>query len=89
MTADTVLTAAVVVPGQAPSGIYGPSCQARGELDAPKVNEAGRILPRRVELHTNDGGRSPDAVAGWHTSAVRRSIADGLRGSVPYVYPAV
>ncbi|MFP5021632.1 substrate-binding domain-containing protein [Pseudonocardia phyllosphaerae] len=103
--ADDVLTVAFVVPGQGPSGIYGPSCRASGELSAAEINEAGGILSRRVELHAVDGGRSPgavadeverltatgraDAVVGWHTSAVRRSVADRLRGSVPYVYTAV
>jgi len=104
VTAD-VIEIAFVVPASGPSGIYGPSCQASGRFAAIEINEAGGILGREVRLRTVDGGQSPgrvasevgalvdaglvDAVTGWHTSAVRETLAPRLRGRVPYVYTAV
>lgn len=103
--ADDVLDIAFVVPESGPSGIYGPSCQASAKLAATEINQAGGILGREVRLCTVDGGRAPaqvadevemmvefglvEAVAGWHTSAVRKAVAPRLRGRVPYIYTAV
>ncbi|ODT98701.1 MAG: hypothetical protein ABS81_27255 [Pseudonocardia sp. SCN 72-86] len=100
-----VLEIAFVVPESGPSGIYGPSCLASGKLAVTEVNEAGGILGCEVRLRPVDGGRSPrqvaadvqrlvdtgavQAVTGWHTSAVRQTLAPRLRGRVPYVYTAV
>lgn len=104
MTAD-ILNIAFVVPESGPSGIYGPSCRASGQLAAMEINEAGGILGREVRLITVDGGRSPgrvaaeveeivgrglaEAVTGWHTSAVREALVPRLCGRVPYIYTAV
>ncbi|ODU00318.1 MAG: hypothetical protein ABS81_24000 [Pseudonocardia sp. SCN 72-86] len=104
MTAD-VLEIAFVVPESGPSGIYGPSCTASGQLAIAELNATGGILGREVRLRTVDGGRAPlviadeisrlveagavDAVCGWHTSAVRQRLAPRLRGRIPYVYTAV
>ena len=100
-----VLDVAFVVPASGPSGIYGPSCQASGRLAVSEINEAGGILGREVRLRPVDGGQAPaqvaeevaalvgsemvQAVAGWHTSAVRRAVAQRVSGRVPYVYTAV
>lgn len=102
---STVMDVAFVVPASGPSGIYGPSCRASGQLAAAEINGAGGILGREVKLRVVDGGAAPervaaevgslvgsgavDAVAGWHTSAVRQAIAPRLQGRVPYVYTAV
>lgn len=100
-----VIDVAFVVPASGPSGIYGPSCWASGKLAAAEINDAGGILGREVRLHGVDGGGRPrdvadevealvaagavDAVAGWHTSAVRQAITPRLRCRVPYVYTAL
>jgi len=104
MAAD-VIDIAFVVPESGPSGIYGPSCKASGRLAVTELNQSGGILGREVRLRTVDGGQPPalvadqvgtmvergfvDAVAGWHTSAVRESLAPRLCGRVPYIYTAV
>lgn len=103
--AAQVMDVAFVVPASGPSGIYGPSCEASGRFAVSELNDAGGILGREVRLRPVDGGRSPDhvadevgalvstgsveAVAGWHTSAVREKVAPRLAGRVPYVYTAV
>ncbi|MDN5929771.1 MAG: substrate-binding domain-containing protein [Pseudonocardia sp.] len=100
-----VLDVAFVVPRSGPSGIYGPSCWASGRLAVSEINDTVGILGREVRLHPVDGGRPPqevadevgslvaagsvDAVAGWHTSAVRQAVAPRLHGRVPYVYTAL
>ena len=104
MAAD-VLDVAFVIPASGPSGIYGPSCQAAGRMAVSELNDADGVLGRQVRLHPVDGGRSPrlvagevaalvdagtvDAVAGWHTSAVRQAVAAQVAGRVPYIYTAV
>jgi urea transport system substrate-binding protein len=103
--ATDVLDVALVVPERGPAGIYGPSCIASGRLAAEEINRGGGILGREVRLHRVDGGRAPeevageveqlvgagavDAVAGWHTSAVREKVVPRLRARVPYVYTAL
>ena len=100
-----VLPIAFVVPLQGPTGIYGPSCLACGELAVEQVNAADGIAGRRVELVVVDGGRSPrvvaadvgdlvdggrvEAVAGWHISAVRQAITARIGGRVVYAYAAM
>jgi urea transport system substrate-binding protein len=99
------LPLAFVVPLQGPTGMYGPSCLACGELAAEKLNAANGIAGRRVELVIVDGGRNPDvvaaevgdlvahgrveAVAGWHISAVRQAITKRIGGRVVYAYAAM
>jgi len=110
LTADSsrrhdTLSVAFVVPLQGPTGIYGPSCLACGELAAEQLNAVDGIGGRRVELITVDGGRHPDvvaaevatlvetgtveAVAGWHISAVRQAITRRIGGKVVYAYAAM
>jgi urea transport system substrate-binding protein len=100
-----VVDIALVIPEQGPAGIYGPSCVASGRLAADEINKAGGLLGREVRLRLVDGGASPQAVAmqvgylvgsgqvqavaGWHTSAVRRKVAPQVSTHVPYVYTAV
>jgi urea transport system substrate-binding protein len=100
-----VLDVAFVVPVSGPAGIYGPSCEACGDLAADEINRAGGILGREVRLRVVDGGQPPDrvaaeidtlvraesahAVAGWHISAVRQTIVPKTYGRVPYIYTAL
>lgn len=110
MTSDTATTSATlavafVVPLQGPTGIYGPSCLACGELAVEQLNAADGIGGRRVELVVVDAGRPPhevadevarlvdsgrvQAVAGWHISAVRVAVAPRVAGKVVYAYAAM
>jgi ABC-type branched-subunit amino acid transport system substrate-binding protein len=99
------LRVAFVVPLQGPTGIYGPSCLACGELAVEQLNAADGVAGRTIELVVVDGGRSPEevaaevgmlvdtgrvqAVAGWHISAVRRAVARRIAGRVVYAYAAM
>ncbi len=102
---DPQLSIAFVVPLQGPTGIYGPSCLACGELAVEQLNAAAGIAGRQVELVVVDGGRDPavvadevgtlldqgrvQAVAGWHISAVRQAIARRVGGRVVYAFAAM
>ena len=99
------LSVAFVVPLQGPTGIYGPSCLACGELAAEQLNSGQGVAGRRIELVVVDGGRAPEvvaaevahlvdsgrvqAVAGWHISAVRQAITRRIGGRVVYAYAAM
>lgn len=99
------LPVAFVVPLQGPTGIYGPSCLACGELAAEQLNAIDGIAGRQVELVIVDAGREPsvvaeevgslvdsgavEAVAGWHISAVRQAITKRIGGKVLYAYAAM
>lgn len=94
-----------LVPTTGPTGIYGPSCLACGELAVEQLNSTGGILGRRVVLQTVDAGRAPylvasdvarlvergavDALAGWHISAVRNAVTQRVGGKVLYAYAAM
>ena len=102
---DERLSIAFVVPLQGPTGIYGPSCLACGELAVEQLNAGSGIAGRQVELVVVDGGREPaavaaevgrlvdggrvQAVAGWHTSAVRQAITGRVGGRVVYAFGAM
>lgn len=104
-TPRTTLPVAFVVPLQGPTGIYGPSCLAAGQLAVEQLNAARGILGREVTLTIVDGGGAPDvvaaeverlvlgghveAVAGWHISAVRQAITRKVGGRVVYAYAAM
>ncbi|MGV9802199.1 substrate-binding domain-containing protein [Mycobacterium sp. NPDC003449] len=95
----------MVVPLQGPAGLFGPSCEAVGELVAHDLNAAGGVLGREVRIEVVDGGAHPevvaaevsrliddgriDAVSGWHISSVRNALAPIVAGRVPYSYPAL
>lgn len=99
------LRVAFVVPLQGPTGIYGPSCLACGELAVDELNADDGIGGRAVELVTVDAGRHPEvvaaevaglvddgaveAIAGWHISAVRQAITRRVGGRVVYAYGAM
>jgi urea transport system substrate-binding protein len=99
------ISVALVVPLQGPTGIYGPSCLACGELAAEQLNAARGIAGREVELVVVDAGREPavvadevgrlvdagrvQAVAGWHISAVRVAITRRVGGRVVYAFAAM
>lgn len=101
----STLRVAFVVPLQGPTGIYGPSCLAAGQLAVEQLNAGRGILGREVELVIVDGGREPevvaadverlvverrvDAVAGWHISAVRQAITRRVGGRIVYAYAAM
>ncbi len=101
-TRSDVLDVAFVVPRSGPAGLFGPACQACGELAAAELNEGVGVLGREVRLRPVDGGLPPaevaaeiagllddgavDAVSGWHISAVRQAVAPVVEGRVPYVY---
>lgn len=96
---------ALVVPLQGPGGVFGPSCEAMGELAARDLNADGGVLGREVQIEVVDGGAPPrevaervdalitqgriDAVSGWHISSVRHALAPVVAGRIPYVYPAL
>jgi len=100
-----VLRVAFVVPLQGPTGIYGPSCLACGDLAAEELNRRDGVAGRRVELVVVDAGRPPEvvatevsalvdqggveAVAGWHISAVRQAITRRVGGRVIYAFAAM
>ncbi|MGW6279570.1 substrate-binding domain-containing protein [Kribbella sp. NPDC055071] len=100
-----VVSIAFVVPQQGPTGIYGPSCLACGQLAVEQLNARNGIAGRRIELVHVDAGRSPqvvaeevgrlvdsgrvDAVAGWHISAVRVALARRIGGRVVYAFAAM
>lgn len=102
---DDVLAIAFVVPLQGPTGLYGPSCLACGELAVEQLNARRGIAGRQVELVVVDGGRAPElvadevgrlvdggrvqAVAGWHISAVRQAITARVGGKVVYAFAAM
>ena len=96
---------AYVVPVQGSAGIFGPSCEACGDLAVAELCGGGGVLGREIELVIVDGGRRPavvaqevatlwragaiDAVVGWHISAVRKEILRYVGGELPYVYAAL
>ena len=96
---------AFVVPLQGPTGLYGPSCLACGELAVEQLNARDGIGGREIELVVVDAGRAPEvvaaevahlvesgrvqAVAGWHISAVRQAITRRIGGQVVYAYAAM
>lgn len=96
---------AFVVPLQGPTGIYGPSCLACGELAVEQLNARDGIAGREIKLIVVDAGRDPEvvagevaalvdsgaveAVAGWHISAVRQAITRRIGGKVVYAYAAM
>jgi ABC-type branched-subunit amino acid transport system substrate-binding protein len=100
-----VLPIAFVVPLQGPTGIYGPSCLACGELAVEQLNVRNGIAGRQVELVQVDAGRPPavvaeevgrlvdsgrvEAVAGWHISAVRVALTRRIGGRVVYAFAAM
>ncbi|TIC87676.1 hypothetical protein E8D34_08300 [Nocardioides sp. GY 10113] len=105
LRAARTLAIAFVVPLQGPTGIYGPSCLACGELAVEQLNAGRGIAGREVELVIVDGGRDPEvvadevgalvdtgrvqAVAGWHISAVRQAITRRVGGRVVYAFAAM
>lgn len=105
MTARDVVSVAFVVPLQGPTGIYGPSCLACGELAVEQLNARSGIGGRQVELVVVDAGRDPavvaeevrllvdsgrvQAVAGWHISAVRQAVTRVVGGRVLYAFAAM
>ncbi|WP_328291633.1 substrate-binding domain-containing protein [Kineococcus sp. NBC_00420] len=93
---------ALAVPRRGPAGMFGLSCRVAAHLAAEEVNAHGGIGGRPLELLDVDAGLDPDqvadtldlavtrghidAVAGWHLSSVRETVAPALAGRVPYVY---
>ncbi|TDC23695.1 hypothetical protein E1261_27900 [Kribbella albertanoniae] len=100
-----MVSIAFVVPQQGPTGLYGPSCLACGQLAVEQLNARNGIAGRQIELVYVDAGRPAevvaeevgrlvdsgrvDAVAGWHISAVRVALARRIRGRVVYAFAAM
>jgi urea transport system substrate-binding protein len=96
------LEVAFVIPRSGPAGIFGPSCEACGQLAVDEINTDGGVLGREVRLRMVDGGRAPaqvaeevnelvtagtvQAVTGWHISAVRQKLTPVVTGRLPYIY---
>ncbi|MFD3747921.1 substrate-binding domain-containing protein [Nocardia sp. NPDC058633] len=99
---DETIEILSIVPTQGPGGIFAPSCTAAISLAVDEINSGTGILGREIKLTTIDGGREPGEVAtevaaflatgmvgaitGWHTSAVRRAVAEAVDARVPYLY---
>ncbi|TXI54056.1 MAG: hypothetical protein E6Q55_33745 [Mycolicibacterium mageritense] len=98
------VTVAFIVPMQGSGGLHAPSCTACGEFAVHEINAGGGILGRPLDLVPVDGGQPPEtvanqvaalvasnsvqAIAGWHSSAVRRAITRRVGGKVIYAYAA-
>lgn len=98
------LSVAFVVPLQGSGGLHAPSCTACAELAVHEINSNGGILGRPLDLVQIDGGQPPEAVAdqvgtlvdngtvhavaGWHSSAVRKAVIRRVGGRVVYAYAA-
>ncbi|MEV6274195.1 substrate-binding domain-containing protein [Nocardia sp. NPDC051832] len=99
---DGIIEILDIVPRQGPGGIVAPSCDAAISLAVHEINSGSGILGREIRTTHIDGGRSPreiadevgallatgmvHAITGWHTSAVRRAVAEANGGRVPYIY---
>ncbi|MFD3704079.1 substrate-binding domain-containing protein [Nocardia sp. NPDC058658] len=99
---DETIEILSIVPTQGPGGIIAPSCTAAISLAVDEINSGTGILGREIQLTTIDGGREPrevaaeveaflatgmvGAITGWHTSAVRRTVAEVVDARVPYLY---
>lgn len=102
---DESFSVGIVFPMSGPFGLVGPSSELSAQLAQDELNAVDGVLGRRVELLPIDGGRSPssvaaevralldvgalDAVAGMHTSAVRRALIPVTAGRIPYVYTSL
>jgi urea transport system substrate-binding protein len=98
-------TVGIVFPMSGPFGLIGPSSELSAQLAQEELNASAGVLGRHVELLPIDGGRAPaavaadvralldigavDAVAGMHTSAVRRALIPITSGRIPYVYTSL
>ncbi|OZC67593.1 hypothetical protein CH276_03885 [Rhodococcus sp. 06-470-2] len=95
----------LIFPMSGPFGLVGPSSELSAQLARDELNAADGVLGLRVELISIDGGRDPaavarqvatlldagalDAVAGMHTSAVRRAVIPVTVNRIPYVYTSL
>ncbi|SNT23564.1 substrate-binding domain-containing protein [Rhodococcoides kyotonense] len=102
---DPTFTVGIVFPMSGSFGLVGPSSELSAQLAQEELNATDGILGRRVELLPIDGGRDPavvaadirdlldagalDAVAGLHTSAVRRALIPITTNRIPYVYTSL
>lgn len=102
---DDTFTVGIVFPMSGPFGLVGPSSELSAQLAQEELNSRDGVLGRRVELLPIDGGRPPDvvateveellevgaldAIAGMHTSAVRRALIPITTGRIPYVYTSL
>ena len=96
------LRVGLVVPSSGPLGLTGPAALACARLAAEEVNATGGVTGRDIELVAVDAGRHPmdvardvrtlvsggaiDALCGFHTSDVRRSLEAVTAGRIPYVF---
>ena len=99
-----VIRIGFAVPTSGQLGLTAPGAINSGILAANRINAAGGIGGKRVELVTIDAGRAPSivaagvdeliaagaihAVCGYHTSDVLRQTEKVTAGRVPYVFTA-
>ncbi len=92
----------LLVPYSGSDAIWGPSCQYSAVLAAARINAAGGILGKEIELFAADAGGMPhevvprvdelivkhqvDALVGVHLSSVRIAIRDRFADLIPYVF---
>lgn len=102
---EATFTVGIVFPMSGSFGLVGPSSELSAQLAQEELNAVDGVLGRRVELLPIDGGRDPalvaadirglvdvgalDAVAGMHTSAVRRALIPITTNRLPYVYTSL
>ncbi|MBL4696461.1 MAG: substrate-binding domain-containing protein [Rhizobiaceae bacterium] len=92
----------LLVPYSGSDAIWGPSCQYSAVLASARINAAGGILGKEIELFAADAGGTPDhviprvnelvekhqvdALVGVHLSNVRVAIQDRFASEIPYVF---
>jgi len=78
---DDYFTVGYVVPQSGTAGMYGPSCEACGQLAIEKINAQGGINGREARLLLIDGGRARpsdvSAAVGRHLTAGRVDAISG------------
>ena len=100
--AASKLKVGVMIPLSGPAALFGPSCKNVSHMAAEKINAAGGILGRKIEVVFGDAGLPPaeaaqtalrmwrgdgcEAFIGMHNSAVRGAYINVFKGQVPYVY---
>jgi len=88
-----------------PAALFGPTQKACAELAAEKINKAGGIMGRPVQLLFTDAGGPPaetaksavrlmledkvDLFIGSHDSATREANIATIKAKVPYIYSPV
>ncbi|WP_439587924.1 substrate-binding domain-containing protein [Hydrogenophaga sp.] len=102
---DRTFSVGLFVPMSGVAGIWGPSAIACATLASEEINRFGGLIGREISLKCFDASDevedisdmtrevvesgSIDVIVGMHTSSVRRSVIEGCRGRLPYIYTAL